>query len=36
MPPPAVALTNAPAVGLDPNPPAGTRVSEDDYEIGKR
>ncbi|MBK5939140.1 Uma2 family endonuclease [Halochromatium roseum] len=31
MPPPAIALTDAPAIGLDPNPPAGTRVSEADY-----
>jgi hypothetical protein len=31
MSPPAIALTDAPAIGLDPNPPAGTRVSEADY-----
>ncbi|NEX16384.1 MAG: hypothetical protein C1943_07090 [Halochromatium sp.] len=31
MSPPVIALTDSPAIGLDPNPPAGTRVSEADY-----
>ncbi|MBK1619901.1 hypothetical protein CKO42_15905 [Lamprobacter modestohalophilus] len=31
MSPPAIALTDPPRIGLDPDPPAGTRVSEADY-----